>query len=204
MSQNVSMSFYIKDQEMINLGGGQDSNPAGGNKENPFGYKYYPQFLKDAAHPGMCLAHFIFKALGLLSYMFLNIFLNNTTLTFIVVILFGVFDFWVVKNLTGRILVGLRWWSQVNPDGTEEWRFEGLHEKKSGGMDSFIFWTVLYLAPIGWIVFLVSSALSFSVSQITICAACMVLAGTNLLGYMKCSKDHQKNILSWGQNQAMK
>ena len=110
----------------------------------------------------------------------------------------AVFDFWVVKNLTGRILVGLRWWSQVNPDGTEEWRFEGLHEKKSGGMDSFIFWAVLYIAPIGWIVFLVSSALSFAISQITICAACMVLSGTNLFGYIKCSKDHKKNILSWG------
>ena len=86
---------------MINLGGGTDSNPAGPKGEDPFGFKFYPKFLKDAAHPGMCLTHFIFKVLGLLSYMFLNIFLSNATLTFIVVILLAVFDFWVVKNLTG-------------------------------------------------------------------------------------------------------
>ena len=129
--------------------------------------------------------------------------MSNGTLVFIITILCGVFDFWCVKNLTGRILVGLRWWSQVNADGTEEWRFEGLHEKKSGGMDSFIFWTVLYLCPAGWIALIVANALSLAISNITVCAACLVLSGTNLVGYIKCSKDHKKNILSWGQKTAM-
>jgi hypothetical protein len=148
--------------------------------------------------------HFFFKALGLASYMFLNLFIGNYTMTFIVVILLAVFDFWVVKNLTGRMLVGLRWWSQVNPDGTEEWKFEGLNEKKSGGIDSFIFWAVLYLAPVVWIVFLVSSALSFALYNISLCAACTVLAGTNLVGYIKCSRDHKKNLTGFFADQAAK
>ena len=117
----------------------------------------------------MVLLHFFFKACGLASYMLLNLFIGNYTLTFIVVILLAVFDFWVVKNLTGRILVGLRWWSQVNADGSEEWKFEGLDEKKSGGVDSFMFWTVLYVTPIVWLVLLVSSALSFALYNITLC-----------------------------------
>ena len=33
-------------------------------------------------------------------------------------------DFWTVKNITGRLLVGLRWWNKVNEDGTSEWVFE--------------------------------------------------------------------------------
>jgi hypothetical protein len=40
---------------------------------------------------------------------------------FVVCVLLFAFDFWTVKNVTGRILVGLRWWNEVKPDGTEEW-----------------------------------------------------------------------------------
>lgn len=34
------------------------------------------------------------------------------------------FDFWVVKNVSGRLLVGLRWWHEVQPDGSDRWIFE--------------------------------------------------------------------------------
>lgn len=43
---------------------------------------------------------------------------------FITVILLLAFDFWTVKNVTGRLLVGLRWWNRVKEDGTSEWVFE--------------------------------------------------------------------------------
>ena len=43
--------------------------------------------------------------------MCLNWFTNDTILIFIVVLIFSAFDFWTVKNITGRKLVGLRWWS---------------------------------------------------------------------------------------------
>jgi len=34
------------------------------------------------------------------------------------------FDFWTVKNISGRLLVGLRWWNEINEDGTNSWLFE--------------------------------------------------------------------------------
>jgi hypothetical protein len=34
--------------------------------------------------------------------------------TFILVTVLGAIDFWVVKNVTGRLLVGLRWWSDFD------------------------------------------------------------------------------------------
>ena len=114
--------------------------------------KYYPEFLRKAAHPGICIWHMLFKAAAIVWYFFLNLFIDNYVLTFISVILLSAFDFWVVKNITGRILVGLRWWSQVKEDGTEEWYFESLEEKKNAGVDSFIFWAVLYITPIVWAV----------------------------------------------------
>ncbi len=32
-----------------------------------------------------------------------------------------------VKNVTGRLLVGLRWWNEANDSGSA-WRFEALQE----------------------------------------------------------------------------
>ena len=50
--------------------------------------------------------------------------LTNSYLgTFIGTVLLVCFDFWVTKNLTGRKLVGLRWWNQINDDDGEEWIF---------------------------------------------------------------------------------
>ena len=37
-----------------------------------------------------------------------------TVLTFILVTIIGALDFWTVKNVTGRLLVGLRWWSSYD------------------------------------------------------------------------------------------
>ena len=147
--------------------------------------KYYPEFLKKAAHPGVCLWHIFFKSLAILSYFFLGIFVSNKALSFIIIIILSAFDFWVVKNITGRILVGLRWWSQVKEDGTEEWYFESLDEKKNSGMDSFMFWLALYVTPIVWGVFAVSSILSFNFYNFSLCLAACILSGTNLYGYIK-------------------
>jgi len=33
-------------------------------------------------------------------------------------------DFWYTKNVAGRLLVGLRWWTKFKEDGTEEWIYE--------------------------------------------------------------------------------
>jgi hypothetical protein len=49
---------------------------------------------------------------------------------YIFVISLCAFDFWTVKNVTGRILVGLRWWSIIKEDGKEEWHFEALENSK--------------------------------------------------------------------------
>jgi hypothetical protein len=36
-----------------------------------------------------------------------------------------------VKNVTGRLLVGLRWWNEGNSETGEAWRFESLAEVRS-------------------------------------------------------------------------
>jgi len=70
------------------------------------------------------MLHFGFKLLAMISYFLLNLFVNNIVLVYIVVLILVIVDFWVVKNITGRKLVGLRWWNLIKEDGTEEWIYE--------------------------------------------------------------------------------
>lgn len=43
----------------------------------------------------------------------------------VIVLLMHTMDFYVVKNFSGRYLVGLRWWSVISADGlSNTFRFE--------------------------------------------------------------------------------
>jgi len=64
-------------------------------------------------------------------YLLLPLFLSGHFIElFLTIVLLLAFDFWTVKNVTGRLLVGLRWWNKVEEDGTSVWVFES---KKVGG-----------------------------------------------------------------------
>jgi hypothetical protein len=47
-----------------------------------------------------------------------------SVLLFVVIVLLLAFDFWTVKNVSGRLLCGLRWWNETGPDGESVWVFE--------------------------------------------------------------------------------
>ena len=66
------------------------------------------------------------------------------------VILLGSVDFWITKNVSGRFLVGLRWWNEVKKDGKEVWIFESKNEKIESTSDKSVFWTSLYVNGGGW------------------------------------------------------
>jgi len=42
----------------------------------------------------------------------------------VIIVLLLAFDFWTVKNVSGRLLCGLRWWNETGPDGESVWVFE--------------------------------------------------------------------------------
>jgi hypothetical protein len=52
--------------------------------------------------------------------------LTPNVITFILVLVINAIDFWVVKNVTGRLLIGLRWWTDSNEKGNEVWKFESF------------------------------------------------------------------------------
>jgi hypothetical protein len=62
----------------------------------------FTNFLKHASNPCVVLFTLIFKALSIISFLILNMFLKNEALVFILVVIFSAFDFWFVKNVSGR------------------------------------------------------------------------------------------------------
>lgn len=71
------------------------------------------------------------QAAALAFYILSALFINNFVIIFVVTVLLAALDFWVVKNVSGRILVGLRWWNEINDLGESVWKFECLdHEVK--------------------------------------------------------------------------
>ena len=70
------------------------------------------------------LFHILFKALAILVYMFGEWFSSSFVNIFVACVLLLAFDFWTVKNVSGRLMVGLRWWSEVMDDGSTVWKFE--------------------------------------------------------------------------------
>jgi hypothetical protein len=92
-----------------------------------------------------------------------------------------------VKNVSGRLLVGLRWWNNVKEDGTNEWIFESLEDMSQiGYMDSRIFWWSLYVTPAIWAVFCFVSLLKFDLSWCVMCSIAITLSSANIYGYTKC------------------
>jgi len=155
--------------------------------------------LSQSAHPVACIFHCLLKACALFLYIFGGYFASNKygkisgakfiTVTVCCILLLAA-DFWVVKNITGRLLVGLRWWNQVEGDSTK-WIFESAPDRAVNKFDNTIFWSVLYLTPVVWCCLLVIGILKLELGWLlTVCMA-IALSVSNVYGYYKCSSDQK-------------
>lgn len=90
------MGYYCHAQSSASLGGIGDIG-----------------FIKHSNHPIAAAFHLLFKTLALVVYVFSGIITSNFIFVAVVTILLLAADFWTVKNVTGRLLVGLRWWNYV-------------------------------------------------------------------------------------------
>ncbi|CAH8357848.1 unnamed protein product [Eruca vesicaria subsp. sativa] len=85
--------------------------------------------VENYANPKTCLFHVLFKGAALAFYILSALFFNSFVIIFVVTVLLAALDFWVVKNVSGRILVGLRWWNEINDLGESVWKFESLDQE---------------------------------------------------------------------------
>ncbi|TVY33021.1 Golgi apparatus membrane protein [Lachnellula subtilissima] len=123
------------------------------------------------------LANNVYPPASLLVYLFGGIlFTANHVLIFIITILLLAADFYYLKNIAGRRLVGLRWWNEVNPQtGDSHWVFESSDPstKVINATDKRFFWMALYSQPLLWVALAVVAIFRFEVIWLTLVGTCI-------------------------------
>lgn len=130
------------------------------------------------------------QTLALFVYVFGGWFTSNFIFLFVICMLLLACDFWTVKNVSGRLLVGLRWWSYVRDDGSNEWIFESLEDTAElSPFDSRIFWGALYAAPVCWTLLFIIGLLRLQIQYLPVVGSAVLMSGANIIGYVKCSNN---------------
>lgn len=94
---------------------------------------------------------------------------------FIITILLLAADFYYLKNIAGRRLVGLRWWNEVDAaSGDSKWVFESSEPgtKTINATDSRFFWLALYVQPLWWVLMAVVAFLRFEFLWLPLVGEC--------------------------------
>ena len=160
----------------------------------------FTNFISKAKNPGIVFFTVFFKGLAMIFFLFLGVFSIPDTLIFILVVILNSLDFWFVKNISGRILIGLRWWNEVKEDGTEVWRFESSQEDKGKSIDTTVFWISLYIGPIFWGIFLFLELFGLKLIWFLACLIGFILTFSNTYGYYKCSSAQKNKIQGFLEN----
>jgi len=136
--------------------------------------------MENYGHPFAAMFHVSFKILAVVWYVLANIIGAGFITDFVVLVCLLSADFWVVKNVSGRLLVGLRWWNDVDGNGDSRWTFESVDvhaQQQLNKKDSSIFWTALYLFPAIWIGLGILAFLKFNFDYLLIVIIAVILSG---------------------------
>uniref|UniRef100_A0A665UEX6 Golgi apparatus membrane protein TVP23 homolog n=1 Tax=Echeneis naucrates TaxID=173247 RepID=A0A665UEX6_ECHNA len=158
---------------------------------------------KNIKHPMASFFHLFFRVSAILVYLFSEITGTSFIACMVTIILLLSCDFWTVKNITGRLMVGLRWWNQVDDDGRSHWVFESRKDTgKQQGSDSEsrIFWLGLIICPVLWAIFVFSTLFSFNIKWLPVVIMGVVLQGANLYGYVRCKVGSKTNLKNMAKN----
>jgi len=149
-------------------------------------------------HPIAAFFHVIFKLTALLIYYPVAWLVSSyQQILLIVIVLVLAADFWTNKNITGRVMVGLRWWNSVSEDGTNVWHFESLPDLSNiHTFDAAFFWLAMLINVPLWIILtLVCGFFGTDALQwLPVSILAIVLSCVNIYGYVRCRKDARKQI----------
>ncbi|XP_078237444.1 Golgi apparatus membrane protein TVP23 homolog A isoform X1 [Pogona vitticeps] len=141
-------------------------------------------------HPLATFFHLFFRVSAILAYLLCDWFSQSFVACFVIILLLLSFDFWSVKNVTGRLLVGLRWWNQIDEDGKSHWVYEAKKVPCAGPApteaEARIFWLGLIICPVIWTLFFFSTLFSLKLKWLALVIAGICLQAANLYGYTHC------------------
>ncbi|XP_012251219.1 uncharacterized Golgi apparatus membrane protein-like protein CG5021 isoform X2 [Athalia rosae] len=161
-----------------------------------FGEEDPAQTTQKLRHPYVTTFHLLFRALAIVTYMLCGWFSSSFIGSFVTVVLLLSMDFWTVKNITGRLMVGLRWWNYVDDNGKNHWVFESRKQNRLSTDEVRIFWLALILCPLTWSIFFVVALFSLKFKWLLLVCIAIILNGANLYGYVKCKMGNDQNISS--------
>ncbi|KAL8920927.1 MAG: hypothetical protein Q9208_005953 [Pyrenodesmia sp. 3 TL-2023] len=159
-----------------------------------------------SSHPITLLFFLGFRTSSLFIYLFGSIFIPNFILVFILTILLLAADFYYLKNIAGRRLVGLRWWNEVDTaSGDSHWVFES--QDRSGSVESGaptqnatdkrFFWLALYAQPALWVALAIVSVVRLqNPIWLSLVVIALILTITNTLAFSRCDKFSQASSLA--------
>ena len=169
------------------------NNDMGNQNDQNEGKKIKLDFIKKSKSPQVALMTVSLKLLALIIFLFFNIFTSNEALVMIIVISLIAADFWYTKNISGRILVGLRWWNNYDANTQENtWKFESKNEIKEPNIDRKTFWFSLYGFAGIWLILFIWECIMFNFNWAFLCLISLVISGTNVYGFFRCSKVQQQ------------
>eukprot|EP01039_Chlorochromonas_danica_P005598 gene5598-6163_t len=186
------ISVSNEDDHDMMMSGGHYVDPLAPERSNStIGHWLFNQ----SKHPSALFFHLLFKSLAIALYIFGSWVTSSFIFTFVLCVILLAFDFWTVKNVSGRLLVGLRWWSYVKEDGSNEWIFESLEDMAEiSSFDSTVFWGSLYLTPLAWTLLFIIGLLRLKFEYLPIVIAAIVMSMANIIGYFKCSNSAKKKV----------
>ncbi|KAK0515572.1 hypothetical protein JMJ35_001606 [Cladonia borealis] len=155
-----------------------------------------------SSHPITLLFFLGFRISSLFVYLFgIWLFTSNFVLVFIMTMLLLAADFYYLKNIAGRRLVGLRWWNEVDTStGDSHWVFESQDRSGEGGQnatDKRFFWLALYAQPALWVGLAVFAIVRLeNVIWLSLVAIALVLTITNTVAFSRCDKFSQASNLA--------
>ncbi|KAF2234973.1 DUF846-domain-containing protein [Viridothelium virens] len=154
-----------------------------------------------SSHPITLIFFLGFRISSLLVYLFGLRFTSNFILIFIITILLLAADFYYIKNIAGRRLVGLRWWNEVDPGtGDSHWVFESADEgsRTENATDRRFFWLALYAQPVLWIALALLAIVWLEFIWLSLVAIALILTITNTLAFSRCDKFSQASSMAGG------
>lgn len=95
--------------------------------------------------------------------MFLGFIVSSSINVFLSIFTCVLLDFWITKNITGRKLVGLRWWAFIDEDtGDTEYIYESYDiDVVKSRIDSSVFWWGNGLNMIYWSIMFIINVFGF-------------------------------------------
>ncbi|XP_045061016.1 Golgi apparatus membrane protein TVP23 homolog B-like [Coregonus clupeaformis] len=161
------------------------------------------QKKSEIKHPLATFFHLFFRTSAILVYLLCEILSSSFIVCMVTIILLLSCDFWTVKNVSGRLMVGLRWWNQVDEDGQSHWVFESrpaTSRKVQTNSQSRIFWLGLIVCPVLWGIFVFSTLFSFKFKWLAVVIMGVALQWANLYGYVRCKVGGKTNLRSMATN----